>query len=117
MSVSADIGLGINVNNHPAPETGEAISLIEILDRPVSRKTLLASFLEAFENRLDRRGIDGIIAEWKTYSSTIGQQVKIVTVNETQEGIAVDVDDDGALVLERSDGTLKKIIYGDCFYT
>jgi biotin-(acetyl-CoA carboxylase) ligase len=28
----------------------------------------------------------------------------------------VDVDDDGALILKMPDGSLKRIIYGDCFH-
>ena len=34
----------------------------------------------------------------------------------TTRGKAVDVDDTGALLLELEDGTIKKIIYGDCFH-
>ena len=33
----------------------------------------------------------------------------------TEEGLAVDVDENGALVLELVNGKQKKIIYGDCF--
>jgi biotin-(acetyl-CoA carboxylase) ligase len=28
----------------------------------------------------------------------------------------MDVDDNGALILKLADGSLKKIIYGDCFH-
>lgn len=112
-----NIGLGINVNNRPVPETGEAVSLMELTGSAVSRRDLLSSFLDEFENRLERRGIDHAVSEWKKYSGTIGKRVKIVTVNDTQEGVAVDVDDDGALILKRRDGSLHRVIYGDCFYT
>jgi BirA family biotin operon repressor/biotin-[acetyl-CoA-carboxylase] ligase len=41
--------------------------------------------------------------------------VRIVTQREQSEGTAVDVDENGALVLELENGDRKKIIYGDCF--
>jgi BirA family biotin operon repressor/biotin-[acetyl-CoA-carboxylase] ligase len=59
---------------------------------------------------------DCIVSEWKKYTITLNRRVRIVTTQETSEGIAVDVDDNGALILETSDGSLKKILYGDCFH-
>ena len=46
----------------------------------------------------------------------MNRRVKIVTHKEVSEGLAVDVEQDGALVLELADGTRKKIVYGDCFH-
>jgi BirA family biotin operon repressor/biotin-[acetyl-CoA-carboxylase] ligase len=60
--------------------------------------------------------LDGIVPEWKKYTLTLNRRVRIVTNRETSEGLAVDVDDNGALVLELDDGSLKKILYGDCFH-
>ena len=34
----------------------------------------------------------------------------------TSKGLAVDVDDNGALILETENGELKTIVYGDCFH-
>lgn len=111
-----NIGLGINVNNDPTPVEPHAASLREILGRPVSRKNLLAEFLDAFEKRIGRNDLETVLHEWKHYTSTIGRVVKIVTHTEESEGNAVDVDENGALILELSDGSFKKIIYGDCFH-
>lgn len=111
-----NIGLGINANNDPTPVEPQAASLRGILGRPVSRKALLAEFLDAFERRIDRNDLETVLPEWKRYTSTIGRVVKIVTHTETSEGKAVDVDDNGALILKLADGSTKKIIYGDCFH-
>jgi BirA family biotin operon repressor/biotin-[acetyl-CoA-carboxylase] ligase len=46
---------------------------------------------------------------------TLGKPVKIVTAAEEIRGVAVDVDDSGALLVEQADGTLQRVIYGDCF--
>jgi BirA family biotin operon repressor/biotin-[acetyl-CoA-carboxylase] ligase len=59
---------------------------------------------------------DGIIAEWKQYTVTLNRDVRVVTSHEVLEGKAVDVDDTGALILQGADGSLKKILYGDCFH-
>jgi BirA family transcriptional regulator, biotin operon repressor / biotin---[acetyl-CoA-carboxylase] ligase len=110
-----NIGMGINVNNDPSgPEPG-SISLKRIAGREISKKELLAAFLEEFGQRMRCADFDNAVAEWKKYAVTIGRQVKIVTQREETEGKAVDVDDTGALILELANGARKKIIYGDCF--
>lgn len=111
-----NIGIGLNVNNDPTPDEPRAVSLKTLLGREVSRKDILRRFLDEFEHQVTHRIHEDVIPEWKTYTSTLNQQVRIVTVRETTEGLAVDVDDTGALVLKLADGSLKKIIYGDCFY-
>jgi BirA family biotin operon repressor/biotin-[acetyl-CoA-carboxylase] ligase len=59
---------------------------------------------------------DGVIEEWKQYTVTLNRDVRVVTAHEVLEGKAVDVDDTGALILKCADGSLKKILYGDCFH-
>ena len=109
------IGIGINVNNDPSGAEPGASSLKKIAGREISRKDLLARFLEVFADRLKTADFEGVIAEWKQYAVTLGRDVKIVTHLEESEGLAVDVDENGALVLELGDGSRKKIVYGDCF--
>ena len=111
-----NIGMGVNVNNDPTPREPMAVSLKKVLGRNISRKQLLSKFLDEFENRLNTDTLDNIISEWKSYTSTIGRQVKIVTTRDEFKGIAMDVDDTGALMLKLADGSIRKIIYGDCFY-
>ena len=111
-----NIGLGINVNNDPTPVEPNAISLRQLLGRVISRKKLLAEFLDRFERRVDPRQLNSVLQDWKQYSNTIGRRVKIMTHSEASEGTAVDVDDNGALILQLANGSTKKIIYGDCFH-
>ena len=77
---------------------------------------LLARFLVEFEKRLKNIEFENVISEWKKYTVTLNRRVKIVTHREVSEGLAVDVEQDGALVLELADGTRKKNVYGDCFH-
>jgi BirA family biotin operon repressor/biotin-[acetyl-CoA-carboxylase] ligase len=123
MEISADmvayinIGMGINVNNDPTPAEPRAVSLAGLLGRKVSRKSLVAAFLDEFEGRMARVDYDTVVEEWKTVAMTLGRRVRVVTATtETLEGRAADVDRDGALILERPDGTRQKVIYGDCFF-
>jgi BirA family biotin operon repressor/biotin-[acetyl-CoA-carboxylase] ligase len=112
-----NIGMGVNVNNDPTQCEPMAVSLKKIMGRNISRKQLLSDFLDEFENRLNNDTLDNVISEWKRYSVTIGRQVKIVTTHDEYKGIAMDVDNTGALMLKLEDGSIKKIIYGDCFHT
>jgi BirA family biotin operon repressor/biotin-[acetyl-CoA-carboxylase] ligase len=117
MVTFVNIGIGLNVNNDPTAEEPQATSLARITGRKLARRDLLEGFLDRFEQKMaDPRGLDTIIAEWKPFATTLNRAVKIVTTRETIEGIARDVDDSGALLLERPDGTLQRIIHGDCFH-
>lgn len=111
-----NIGIGINVNNDPTPYEPNAVSLKKVLNRDVSRKNLLSEFLDEFENRTDGADFGNVIYEWKKHTMTIGRHVKIVTINDVSEGLATDVDEDGALILKLKDGSAKRVIYGDCFH-
>ena len=111
-----NIGMGINVNNDPVGVEPGAISLKKLLGREISRNRLLAGFLDKFENRLKNADFENAISEWKQYTVTLQRPVRIVTQREVSEGLAVDVDENGALIVKLADGSFKKIIYGDCFH-
>lgn len=112
-----NIGLGINVNNDPTSEEPMAASLKKVLGREISKKEILARYLEEFEKRLNNVTLDNVISEWKQYTLTLNRHVKIVANHEVSEGFAIDVDENGALVLRLEDGSTKRVIYGDCFHT
>lgn len=112
-----NIGLGINVNNDPTSEEPMAASLKKVLGREISKKEILTRYLEEFEKRLNNVTLDNVISEWKQYTLTLNRHVKIVANHEVSEGFAIDVDENGALVLGLEDGSTKRVIYGDCFHT
>lgn len=110
------IGIGINVNNDPSGDEPNAVSLKEVLNREITRKEILSEFLDEFEDRVKRGDSDDLISEWKKYTVTLGRHVRIVTIRETTKGLATDVDETGALILKLEDGSVKRVIYGDCFH-
>ena len=111
-----NIGIGLNVNNDPTPMEPNACSLKMILKKEISRKALLTEFLDAFESRIIRGDFDDVISDWKQYTSTLNRTVRIVIGKKTREGVAIDVDENGALILKTPDGSTETITYGDCFY-
>jgi len=116
-----NIGIGINVNNQPQTHEPNAISLKTALNQNVSRKLILETFLEDFKEQIQSpiqaAACHHIIDQWKQMTSTIGRQVRIETFTDVYEGLAMDVDETGALFIKDKTGETKKIIYGDCFHT
>ena len=116
-----NIGMGINVNNQPQKHEPNAISLKDVLQKSVSRKLILETFLDDFETivhpPLQTSNCHKIIKQWKEMTSTIGSRVRVETITEVHEGLAVDVDETGALMIKDKAGKIQKIIYGDCFHT
>lgn len=110
-----NIGIGINVNNDPLLKEPGATSIKILKGKEFLRKELLSMFLDEFETRLNKESLDDIIPQWKKYTMTLNRPVKIVTTSETYEGIAVDVDENGSLILKLENGSLQKILCGDCF--
>ena len=112
-----NLGIGINVNNSPNPAEQKAVSLKQVLGKDVCRRDILSGFLDDFEAMMGQLPDDTIISQWKQYTGTLQKQVSITTLKDKFYGFAEDVDDTGALLLRMDDGSLKKVIYGDCFYT
>lgn len=110
-----NIGVGLNVNNDPSVDEPRAISLQECLNRRVSRKEVLAVFLDRFERRIDADPLDTVVAEWKQHTCTLNRRVRIETHRDVTEGTAVDLDENGALMVKDDHGALRKVLCGDCF--
>jgi BirA family biotin operon repressor/biotin-[acetyl-CoA-carboxylase] ligase len=111
-----NLGIGVNVNNDPGEHEQRATSIKKCIGKTVSRRNLLSCFLDEFEKRIAGRSLDNIISQWKKASVTLGKRVRVVTVQDTLEGLAIDVDENGTLILKQKDGTVKQVIYGDCFH-
>jgi BirA family biotin operon repressor/biotin-[acetyl-CoA-carboxylase] ligase len=112
------IGTGINVNVPVFPEEIRSIatSLSIELNEHVSRKEILSALLFQFEslyNEFKQNGLGNLIDEFKAYSVTIGRAVKVISINESFEGVAVDITDDGILHVKLPDGGIRPVISGD----
>jgi BirA family biotin operon repressor/biotin-[acetyl-CoA-carboxylase] ligase len=110
-----NVGIGLNVNNRPPEVMPPAVSLQELLRREIPRRDILSRFLDALEERMAAEPWDSVIDAWKACSVSLNRPVRIACGGEEISGVAMDVDENGALLLKRSDGTLATIVYGDCF--
>ena len=111
------IGVGINVNLATAeyPEIASiATSLRDVLGYEVPREELLAAFCDHFEARFEesKTGSRAPFEAWKQRLVTLGSEV-VATGVETVHGVAVDVSDDGTLVIETPDGARRTVEAGD----
>ena len=115
------IGMGINVNitsdEMPDDIKETATSLNQIAKKDISRLKLLTSILNNLEElylAVQERGFAPIFDEWRKYSITLNQHIKVIGVNdsETFEGVAVDIDNDGALLV-KTNGQIKRVLAGD----
>lgn len=107
------VGIGVNLAQRrfsPDLET-RATSVARETGRAVERDVTLAAVLAAFDgwrHRLEREGFAPVRARWLTLSDTIGQPVTVEGVH----GVAVGLDDDGALLV-RTDGTVRRVVAGE----
>ncbi len=114
------LGIGVNVNTRRSalPESvGEiATSLAEEGGEHVSRvkfvQYLLAE-LETLYTRLLLSGFGPIRQEWKALTNTLGSWVSVTGLGEDIVGEAVDIDDDGFLLVKKEDGDIARIVSGD----
>lgn len=103
------LGIGVNVNDCP-----EGATCVNEELGGVRRVRVAASIL----GELDRAyGGDWqeCLEEWRRLSNTLGRRVRVATFNEVIEGVAVDVDRNGALVLDLGDRR-ERVLTGDCFH-
>ena len=111
------LGFGVNVNNGPAdlPENPrmQVSSLLMEQKEPVDRITLLIeifSELERLYHIFEHEDFPIILEQWRRYSSTLGQRVRIWHKDEATEGIALDLTEDGGLLV-RLEGEKEIVIH------
>ncbi len=113
----AVIGIGINVNFDPKayPEIADiATSLSVELGKKVSELEVLLHLLgelEFFYLALCRG--EPIYQQWRDKLETLGKVVQVKTGSDLEKGYAESVDEDGALLLRRSDGSMARIVAGE----
>ncbi len=112
----AVVGIGINVRLRPADisEIAATATSLESEDASVSLPELARTLLVEFE-RLYLTLPDGgpIFAAWRGRLVTPGRKVAARWRNSTIIGVAEGVDESGALLIRRADGTLERVVAGD----
>ncbi|WP_458404724.1 biotin--[acetyl-CoA-carboxylase] ligase [Methanobrevibacter sp.] len=119
-SVIIGVGIDANININEFPEELQegTTTIAEELGRPEDENQLIRYFLEEFEKistLFTEEKFEDILKEWRKRSYSIG---KIVEVREPfskfYDAYVVGIGKEGALIVEKIDGTLEKVISGEC---
>ena len=112
----AVVGIGLNVNLQVTalPAEFNATSIEHELGRAMPRVSLLQQALMHIEERYCAlQAGKSPVREWAAALETLGQQVQLHTAQDTWQGLAMAVDDEGALLLRLDDGQVKRVLAGD----
>jgi BirA family transcriptional regulator, biotin operon repressor / biotin---[acetyl-CoA-carboxylase] ligase len=113
------VGAGVNVNwpEPGAPGTGElppdvaerATALNWLTGRQHGRAELLHAYLRGLEQlygrMLEERSPQAILAAWRERSATLGRVVRVDLGADEVEGTAIDITDEGHLVVDAASGS------------
>ena len=119
-SAALVIGIGINLRmdraSMPAElqQTAEAVE--NISSAPVNANQLAATLaleLEIGYELLLQGERTQVLTRWKEYSITLGKRVQAISGDKTIEGTAIDLANDGALVLRLDDGKDMLLLAGE----
>ena len=107
------LGIGVNLAQRvfPADLAERATSVRLASGRRVDADVLLTAILEsldAWRTRLETEGWAPIRERWRALTETLGRRVSIDGV----QGIAVDVDEDGALIVAEGD-VRRRVVAGE----
>jgi len=116
----AILGIGINANFNvesiPRHLREEATTLKEELGKEIKREILLCELLAEIESHYElfrRRRFEEILEYWRRLAGFLGSNVEVKSDEETVEGQAIDIDDDGALIIRLKDETFVTVTSGD----
>ena len=105
------LGVGLNVHAQDFPEGVVATSLAEAVpERSWDRAALLGELVDRIESRCYQLQTDpaGVMTAWRAGSVTLGREVRV----GQHAGRAVDLREDGALILETHEGRVA-VLAGD----
>ena len=117
------VGIGLNVNfpasDLPSEFNARSASLCAILGRRLDRADLLTRILfesEGLYLGALREGFQSTIEGWRVISCTIGREVSVYSYDRTVSGVAVDIDQDGSLIIKTKEGKKEKVYSGDVVF-
>ena len=111
------VGMGLNANNDTSafPSQWRSTSLAAELGRGIDRCALVAAILNEMEKAIDNMESQEIYEEWRSLSLSLGKRVRISSAEGDLTGQVVDLDGDGALILQQG-REKRRILAGDCIH-
>ena len=114
------LGIGVNVNNDlPSHLLDTATTLKSVVGSDIPRIPLLINIIkniDAVYAKLRQGEGKEVLDEWRKLSSTIGRRVKVVTFDQEIEGLAEDIEDDGALRIRTKENGITRVYVGDVIH-
>lgn len=115
------IGVNLNVDRKMFPKEIRTIatSLKEEMGVTISRKNFLQCLLQELERWYEvflKKGGTPVLKAWRDRAMIEGREIKVTSFGEIVTGMAVDIDSDGALILETKKGERKRVVAGDIKY-
>ena len=114
------VGIGINVNNDEDDFSDEikniATSIKIETSKKLKRNVLLAEILNNFENlylELNNNNFSKSLDICKKNSYVIGKEINLIKNQEVKEAKAIDINNDGELVVKYANGETDNIISGE----
>jgi BirA family transcriptional regulator, biotin operon repressor / biotin---[acetyl-CoA-carboxylase] ligase len=114
------IGVGINVGHRatdfPADVRDTATSVELAADRPVDRGDVAAALYNAMDRWYEvfcHTGTDSILQQARRRTATLGRLVTVLADDQGWQGIALDLDTDGALLVRDETGAVRRVIADD----
>lgn len=108
------VGVGCNISLDPLalpPEVTRSAVCLASLGVEVSVAELAAAVLSEMDG-LYPPG-PGLVQEWRRRSSLLGERVRLAAGSRVVEGVAVDIDGSGALVIREDSGVLSQHLGGE----
>lgn len=112
------LGIGVNVNQteFPGDLLYKASSLKNEAGIDIDRVRLLRSILEALEMRYQQLSTfpaDRLLNDWRMKALLFGKKIIVLEHEFSFPATAIDVAEDGSLIIETEDGTKRNIYAGD----
>lgn len=114
------VGIGINANFHgeilPKEVQANSTTLQDVLGKKVNREVLIRVLLREFEDYyvlFRARKFAELLNEWRGIAGFLGKRVKVTSFGEKLQGTAMDIDEDGALIIRLGNGESRRILSGD----
>lgn len=109
------VGIGINVNFNVASiaeVSNDATTIADELERPFPRVRLVQALLQSIEEYYLRVN-ENLVSEFSAHLATLNQWVRAQTPAGIEEGVAERVNENGALILRRADGSHIELLAGE----
>jgi BirA family transcriptional regulator, biotin operon repressor / biotin---[acetyl-CoA-carboxylase] ligase len=114
-TVAVALGLGLNLKVGRFPAGAEGVSLHTLVANPPDAEVLLHAWGDALRSRiaeLEVGGVPAVVAGWREHAIGLGAPVSVQSASGTLAGLAVDIADDGALLVA-ADGEVHRVLAGD----